>query len=105
MDGRSNDEPQEFSDYCLNQLGIRVWESHCQLIGKSDGTWHSIGPRWVLPVEVPHTAEQLAQYWGDALRMTAWQYKEAHPDTDLLTRLEARPMCAVPETPDTPRVS
>lgn len=90
---------REHADYCLNQLGIRVWESHCQLIGKSGGDWHSIGPRWMLPVRVPHTAEQLAECWGDALRVTAYQYNEEHPSTDLLERLESRPMCHLTHPP------
>lgn len=95
MDGRETS--REHADYCLNQLGIRVWETHCQLIGKSRGGWHTIGPRWALPVCVPHTARQMEECWGDALRVTAYQYNEENPGTDLLDRLETPPMCQLPQ--------
>ena len=93
MNGR--DSPRHYADYCLNQLGIRVWESHCQLIAKGAEDWSPLGPRLVLPLSLPHTTDQLANAWGDALRVTAYQYRERHPETDLYVRLETRPMCPV----------
>jgi hypothetical protein len=93
MDGR--DLPCAHRDYCLNQLGIRVWESHCQLIAKSGNGWNPLGPRLTLPVAVPHTPAELAEFSGDALGVTAYQYKEVYPETDLYARLETRPTCPV----------
>lgn len=68
----------------LNILGIRVSEAgYCQLVGKNEGRWVTLGPWRNLPVQVPRTAEELSEAASDPLRLTAFQYTSEHPDTDL----------------------
>jgi hypothetical protein len=70
-------------DYCLNILGIRVWEKTCQLIAKGDGHWEPIGPTWDLPIEIPTDDKSLKHAGNDTMRLTAWQYANEHPGTDI----------------------
>jgi hypothetical protein len=77
--------------YRLNILGIRVWEEgSCQLVAINRGRWGGLGPRWDLPVNVPETAEDLKLAAADTLRLTAFQYVTAHPESDLADVLAKR---------------
>ena len=80
---RNADLDKRHIDYCLNILGIRVWEASCQLIAKGDGEWASIGPKWDLPVHIPRTKDELRDSATDTLRITAWQYELEHRGTDI----------------------
>lgn len=77
-------------DYCLQQLGIRVWATCCQLIAKGNGSWGPLGPKWDLPIEIPQDATALKTADSDALRLTAWQYSREHPGTDISEVLSQR---------------
>jgi hypothetical protein len=74
----------------LNILGIRVWENTCQLVAISRGQWDTLGPRWDLPVQVPVTPEDLKAAASDTLRLTAYQYVNQNPGTDLADLLALR---------------
>ena len=87
---RNADTKLSHIDYCLNLLGIRVWSDRCQLIAKGDGNWLPLGPKWDLPVEVPLDATALKQSGTDTLRLTAWQYLNEHPGTDIYEVLSQR---------------
>jgi hypothetical protein len=84
---RNADQEAQHIDYCLNILGIRVWKSHCQLIAKSGAEWTSLGPKWDLPIEIPSDTRTLKGAGTDTLRLTAWQYEQQHPGTDIRTVL------------------
>jgi hypothetical protein len=81
---------ERWIDYRLNILGIRVWESACQLIAKGAGEWSTIGPRWDLPVQVPQTPEELKAAVSDTVRLTAYQYVSEKPGSDLADLLARR---------------
>jgi hypothetical protein len=87
---RNADKKLSHIDYCLQQLGIRVWAESCQLIAKGDGNWGPLGPKWDLPIEVPQDATALKTAGSDTLRLTAWQYRQEHPGTDLSEVLSQR---------------
>ena len=70
-------------DYRLNILGVRVWRSACQLIARTEGRWTSIGPKHSLPIDIPHDESSLREAGSDTLRLTAWQYEQEHPGTDI----------------------
>jgi CheY-like chemotaxis protein len=80
---RAADREANHIDYCLPDLGIRVWEASCRLIAKADGEWLPIGASRDLPLGVPAGLTALASVAGDALLLTAWQYEREHPGTDL----------------------
>ena len=80
---RNADSNLNHIDYCLNLLGVRVWRNSCQLIAKGDGNWGPLGPKWDLPIEIPKTPSELKTAGTDTLRLTAWQYENEHPGTDL----------------------
>jgi hypothetical protein len=80
---RFADSSARHIDYCLNILGIRVWETQCQLIAKGDGHWGPIGPKWDLPVQIPADEMTLRSAGADTMRLTAWQYQMEHPGTDI----------------------
>lgn len=67
----------------LNILGIRVWDDACQLVAKSGNQWVTLGQSRCLPIQVPRTAEELADVATDPLRLTAYQYVCEHPGSDL----------------------
>jgi hypothetical protein len=77
-------------DYYLNILGIRVWRSACQLIARSEGKWTSIGPKHNLPIDIPRDEPSLREAGSDTLRLTAWQYEQEHPGTDIRAVLSAK---------------
>lgn len=70
-------------EYRLQLLGIRVWHDSCQLIAKGEGAWSTLGARRGLPVDVPSHIEELKEAAGDPLRLTAYQYANEHPSSDL----------------------
>ena len=76
---RFADKKLNHIDYCLEPLGIRVWEKSCQLIAKGSGEWGSPGPKWDLPIEVPRDPNSLKSDGSETLRLTAWQYTKTHP--------------------------
>lgn len=80
---RYADKEKNHIDYCLQLLGIRVWDKTCQLIAKGNGDWGALGPKWDLPIQVPHGADALKTAGSDTLRLTAWQYVQEHPGTDI----------------------
>jgi hypothetical protein len=81
---------ERWIDYRLNILGIRVWESSCQLIAKGAGDWSTIGPRWDLPVQVPQTPQEIKAAGSDTVRLTAYQYVSENPGSDLADVLARR---------------
>lgn len=89
-DIRNSDEKSRHIDYCLNIMGIRVWEDRCQLLARGFGGWIPIGPDWPLPIEVPDSEASLIAAGEDALRITAWQYAQEHPGTDISEVLSMR---------------
>src|SRR5438270_1142715 len=70
-------------DYRRNLLGVRVWKHECQLIARGSGTWEALGPMWPLPLEFPSGIDGLKQASTDTLRLTAWQFDNESPGTDL----------------------
>ena len=87
---RNADHTLSHIDYCLQLLGIRVWASSCQLIAKGDGNWGPLGPKWDLPIDIPQNAQALKAASSDTLRLTAWQYMNEHPGTDIFEVLAQR---------------
>jgi len=65
------------TDFRLNLLGIRLCGNTCQLIGKYDGQWTAIGPRWQLPVRLanfkgaPGSAQSFKRHRRPVLRAMA----------------------------------
>ena len=93
---RYADQSASHIDYCLNILGIRVWEHACQLVAKtSNGSWASLGLQWELPIEIPHDEVTLRNAGSDTLRLTAWQYEQEHPGTDIREVMSQRRPFAV----------
>jgi len=70
-------------DYRLNLLGVRVRDKDCQLIARGNGSWEPMGPKWELPVNIPADEATLRAASTDTLRLTAWQYDQEHPNSDL----------------------
>jgi hypothetical protein len=60
------------------------------LVARSEQGWTSIGPKWDLPIEIPKTTKELKEIGTDTLRLTAWQYAEEHPATDIREVLSGR---------------
>ena len=87
---RNADKALNHIDYCLKQLGIRVWSDSCQLIAKGNGNWGPLGPKWDLPIDVPQDAATLKTAGSDPLRLTAWQYLNEHPGSDICEVLSQR---------------
>lgn len=70
-------------DYRLNQLCVRVRRSTCQLIARGEGEWSPLGPRRRLPIDIPHDEQTLHDAGSDALKLTAWQYEQERPVSDI----------------------
>ena len=77
-----------FVDYHLNLLGVRVFEDACQLVARSEQGWVSIGPKCDLPIEIPKDTQELIG--TDSLKLTAWQYAQEHPCSDIREVLSRR---------------
>jgi hypothetical protein len=73
--------------YRLNILGVRVYRDYCQLIAKSGNEWLTVGPMKPLPVIVPTDPGDLGT---DPLLLTAYQYDQEHPGSDLYDVLAQR---------------
>ena len=73
--------------YRLNFLGVRVYRDYCQLSAKSGSEWYVMGPIKRLPVIVPPNPEEIGT---DPLLLTAHQYDEEHPGSDLYDVLAQR---------------
>lgn len=69
--------------YRLNILGIRVFDTSCQLSARSGEKWGVLGPPRELPVHVPRTADELMDAASDPLRLTAFQYISENRASDL----------------------
>jgi chemotaxis family two-component system response regulator Rcp1 len=80
---RATDLATSHIDYCLHILGIRVWSTQCQLIGKIENHWHPFGPARDLPIILPASGDALASAGLDTLFLTAWQYEREHTGTDI----------------------
>ena len=73
--------------YRLNIIGVRVYRDYCQLSAKSGDDWLTIGPGKALPVLVPADPAHLGT---DPLLLTAFQYHEQNPGSDLYDVLAQR---------------
>ena len=73
--------------YRLNVIGVRVYREYCQLVGRVDGDWTTMGPPRELPVTLPDDPAEIA---ADALLATVSQYERERPGTDLLDVLSRR---------------
>ena len=77
------DPEKVYIDYHLNLLGIRVTKEYCQLISRGEGEWDTLGSKCPLPVQFPKTSELSEVAAADTLRVTAWQFERAFPNSDL----------------------
>jgi hypothetical protein len=74
-------------DYRLHILGIRIWREYAQLIARDGEPWKPIGPEYLLPISLPDKPDELKGSPSDVLRLTAWQYDQEHPGSDLRAAL------------------
>lgn len=79
MDCVFPDRPQDYVDYTLNILGIRVWKDRCQLIGRNGNKWLPLGAAKSLPLAP-----------ADEIFVTARRFKANHPESDILEVLSAK---------------
>jgi hypothetical protein len=80
--GRFVNPDEDFIDYRLNILGIRVRAGVCQLIGRKGEEWHAFGAPQPLPLTVP-TSAQILGGKADELQVTASQFMTENPGSDL----------------------
>ena len=73
--------------YRLNLLGVGVYRHYAQLVARSGGEWVTIRPLRELPIEVPSAVTELG---SDTLLLTAYQYCQENPGTDLKDVLSRR---------------
>lgn len=73
--------------YRLHVIGVRVYREYCQLVGRVDGEWTTMGPPRTLPVSLPDDPDEVT---ADALFATISQYERERPGTDLLDVLSGR---------------
>jgi hypothetical protein len=73
--------------YRLNILGVRVYRDYCQLSAKSGSEWLTVGPTKPLPLFIPDNPIELG---SDPLLLTAYQYDQEHPGSDLYDVLARR---------------
>jgi hypothetical protein len=78
---------EQWIGYRLNILGLRVYREYCQLVARSGNDWLTIGPMKSLPVMVPASPADLGT---DPLLLTAYQYDQEHPGSDLYDVLARR---------------
>ncbi len=86
MDGKAPDPHRKHIDYHLNQLGIRVFETTCQLISRTHAGWAPIGAPLTLPLDVPAEAAGLKE--GNILQETAFHIMQREPESDLRALLQ-----------------
>ena len=84
---RVTNKDQQCIGYRLNLLGVRAYRDHCQLVARVGEEWVPIGSPRSLPVEVP---EDIAIAGDDALVITAYQYDQERPGSDLKDVLARR---------------
>ena len=77
-------------DYRLNLLGVRVWETHCQLISRRGSTWFPIGPVQNLPIRLPGKMAELKEMLADEIYVTATQFHIEHSESDIAAVLGKR---------------
>ncbi len=73
--------------YRLNILGVRVYRDYCQLSAKSGNDWFTVGPIKTLPLVLPNNPADLGT---DPLLLTAHQYDQENPGSDLYDVLARR---------------
>ena len=78
---------EECIGYRLNIIGVRVYRDYCQLSAKSGNEWLTVGPIKPLPVIVP---KEPAELGTDPLLLTAYQYEQERPGSDLFDVLAQR---------------
>lgn len=71
----------------MNVIGIQVYRDYCQLVGRVDGEWETMGPPRPLPVEPRAGADPAL---SDTLVATICQYDSERPGSDLLDVLARR---------------
>ena len=75
------DKTSKCVSYRLNLLGIAVWRDRCQLLARNEkGNWKPLGASRDLPIQLPDQMD-VAQF--DALLLTAYQYDQQNPGSDL----------------------
>lgn len=75
------DRQREWIGYRLNILGVRVYRTYCRLSAKRHHGWEPVGPPRALPMTVP---DDVAEANEDPLLLTALQYEQECPGSDLL---------------------
>jgi hypothetical protein len=73
--------------YRLNIIGVRVYRNYCQLSARSGDQWLTVGPVRDLPIIIPSDP---AQFGMDPLLLTAYQYDQEQPGSDLRDVLAQR---------------
>jgi hypothetical protein len=73
--------------YRLNIIGVRVYRDYCQLAARSGDQWLTVGPLHDLPVIIPTNPVELG---SDPLLLTAYQYEQEKPGSDLRDVLAGR---------------
>jgi hypothetical protein len=71
----------------LNILGVPIDRDDCQLVARNGTEWQVIGAQRALPVELPEDVRELG---SDPLLLTAFQYDQQHPGSDLRAVLAKR---------------
>ena len=75
------DKTSKCVSYRLNLLGIAIWNDRCQLLARNErGDWKPLGAPRTLPIQLPDQVDSL-QF--DALLLTAYQYDQQNPGSDL----------------------
>lgn len=87
MTERVIDSVRRFVDYRVNQLGVRVTDKECQLISKSGDTWIAMRFILKLPVAIPEKIDSGMTAKEDPIRVTAYQYMQECPGSDLASVL------------------
>lgn len=64
-----------------------MYRDYCQLSAKSGTDWFVVGPMRALPVMVPNDPAEIGT---DPLLLTAYQYDQEHPGSDLYDVLAQR---------------
>jgi hypothetical protein len=78
---------KHYIGYRLNILGVRVYRDYCQLVARVADDWVTIGSPRNLPVMVPADPREAG---SDPLLLTAFQYEQEKPGSDLIDVLAER---------------
>jgi hypothetical protein len=73
--------------YRLNILGVRIYRDYCQLVARNGTEWEVIGAPRPLPLDLPVDVPELG---SDPLLLTAFQYDQQYPGSDLRDVLARR---------------